>query len=151
MRVALSRAPHARDLPLPSYATEGASGADLYAAVAADVILRPGERASVPTGIHLAIPAGYEGQVRPRSGLAARLGLGMVNAPGTIDSDYTRRDRRDSHQLGRPAHHPPARGPGRAACHRPRRPRRMGRTWATALCRRRRAARAASDTRACAR
>ena len=89
MRVVISREAHARDLPLPSYATAGASGADLSAAIPADLTLRPGERASVPTGIRLAIPVGYEGQVRPRSGLAARLGLGMVNAPGTIDSDYT--------------------------------------------------------------
>jgi dUTP pyrophosphatase len=88
MRVPISLAPHARDLPLPSYATEGASGADLYAAVPTEVTLRPGERVRVPTGVHLALPEGYEGQVRPRSGLAARYGLSMVNAPGTIDCDY---------------------------------------------------------------
>jgi len=73
-------------LPLPTYATEGSAGLDLRADV--DVRLEPGQRALVPTGIALEIPPGYEGQVRPRSGLALRHGLGMVNAPGTIDSDY---------------------------------------------------------------
>ena len=73
-------------LPLPSYATEGSAGLDLRADV--DVRLEPGQRALVPTGIALEIPPGYEGQVRPRSGLALRHGIGMVNAPGTIDSDY---------------------------------------------------------------
>ncbi len=89
MRVAIFREAHARDLPLPDYATVGASGMDLHAAVSSDLILRPGERARVPTGICVAIPDGFEAQIRPRSGLAAGLGLGMVNAPGTIDSDYT--------------------------------------------------------------
>ncbi len=76
------------DLPLPSYATSGAAGADLRAAVDEPVTLAPGERASVPTGIAMAIPEGFECQVRPRSGLAARHGIGMVNAPGTVDCDY---------------------------------------------------------------
>ncbi|MBV9848509.1 MAG: dUTP diphosphatase [Armatimonadetes bacterium] len=89
MRVAVSREPHARDLPLPSYATPGASGMDLYAAVPVSLTLDPGRRALIPTGIRIAVPDGCEAQVRPRSGLAARLGLGLVNAPGTIDSDYT--------------------------------------------------------------
>ena len=71
---------------LPSYATEGAAGMDLRSAVAVE--LAPMERKLVPTGLRLAIPHGYEGQVRPRSGLALRLGLSMVNTPGTIDSDY---------------------------------------------------------------
>ena len=71
---------------LPSYATDGAAGMDLRSAV--DVELAPLERKLVPTGLKMAIPAGYEGQVRPRSGLALRLGLSMVNTPGTIDSDY---------------------------------------------------------------
>jgi dUTP pyrophosphatase len=73
-------------LELPRYETDGASGLDLRADE--DVTLAPGERRAVPTGLALEIPAGYEGQVRPRSGLAARHGLGMVNAPGTIDADY---------------------------------------------------------------
>lgn len=73
---------------MPAYATEGAAGMDLVAAVSEPLTLMPGERALVPTGIQVAIPEGYEGQVRPRSGLALRRGLGMVNSPGTIDSDY---------------------------------------------------------------
>lgn len=88
MRVAIFREEYARDLPLPDYATAGAAGVDLHAAIAEDVVLRPGGRALVPTGIRIALPTDYEAQVRPRSGLAARYGLGMVNAPGTIDSDY---------------------------------------------------------------
>lgn len=89
--VALLREPEAIDLPLPSYATAGSAGMDLCAAIAADqpVILPPGGRAVVTTGIRIGLPVGYEGQVRPRSGLAARHGIGLVNAPGTIDSDYT--------------------------------------------------------------
>jgi dUTP pyrophosphatase len=74
-------------LPLPSYATAGSAGLDLRADVA--VTLRPGERALVPTGLALAVPPGYEGQVRPRSGLALRDGVTCLNSPGTIDSDYT--------------------------------------------------------------
>lgn len=74
-------------LPLPTYATEGSAGLDLRADEA--VTLAPGERRLVPTGIAIQLPAGFEGQVRPRSGLALRHGVGMVNAPGTIDSDYT--------------------------------------------------------------
>ncbi|MCX7800621.1 MAG: dUTP diphosphatase [Fimbriimonadales bacterium] len=73
-------------VPLPDYATEGSAGVDLRAAE--DVVLRPMERRLVRTGLRMEIPPGYEGQIRPRSGLALRLGLGMVNAPGTIDSDY---------------------------------------------------------------
>jgi dUTP pyrophosphatase len=86
--VAVERLDHARDLPLPSYATEGAAGMDLRAAVEEPVTLAPGERRLIPTGVRMAIPAGFEGQVRARSGLALRSGLGMANAPGTIDSDY---------------------------------------------------------------
>jgi len=84
------RLPHAADLPLPSYQSEGAAGLDLLAAVAADrpLTLKPGERALVPTGIALALPPGTEGQVRPRSGLAVRHGVTVLNAPGTIDADY---------------------------------------------------------------
>lgn len=73
-------------LPLPTYATEGSAGLDLRADV--EVRLEPGQRALVPTGLALELPEGYEAQVRPRSGLALRHGIGMVNAPGTIDSDY---------------------------------------------------------------
>jgi len=75
-------------IPLPAYMSPGAAGLDLAADVADDVVLRPGQRALVPTGIALALPAGYEGQVRPRSGLAHRAGVTVLNAPGTIDSDY---------------------------------------------------------------
>lgn len=76
------------DLPVPARATSGAAGFDLRAAVDSPVRLDTGERALVPTGISIAIPAGFEGQVRPRSGLAIRHGLGLLNSPGTIDSDY---------------------------------------------------------------
>ncbi len=80
--------PHAQGLPLPAYATPGASGMDLLAAVAETVVLAPGARALVPTGLRIAVPDGFEAQVRPRSGLALRQGLTVPNAPGTIDSDY---------------------------------------------------------------
>jgi dUTP pyrophosphatase len=76
------------DLPLPSFATPGSAGLDLRAAIPAELVIGPGERALVPTGFALAIPAGYEGQVRPRSGLALHAGVTVANAPGTIDSDY---------------------------------------------------------------
>ncbi len=88
MKLAVQRLSHARDLPLPAYATSGSAGLDLLAAVAATTTLAPGERALVPTGIAIALPVGYEAQVRPRSGLAARHGVTIVNSPGTIDSDY---------------------------------------------------------------
>lgn len=90
MRIRIQRLPAARDLPLPSPASPGSAGLDLRAAVAAEggLSLQPGERALVPTGLVLAIPPGWEGQVRPRSGLALRHGIGVLNAPGTIDSDY---------------------------------------------------------------
>ncbi len=86
--VRVMRLAHAADLPLPSYATPGAAGADVCAAVTAPLLIAPGERAAVPTGLVIELPAGFEAQVRPRSGLALRLGLTVVNAPGTIDSDY---------------------------------------------------------------
>lgn len=86
--IPIQRVPGAEDLPLPSYATAGAAGVDLQAAVDSDVVLQPGERTLISTGIRLAIPEGYEGQVRPRSGLAQRSGISIVNSPGTIDSDY---------------------------------------------------------------
>ena len=87
-RVDVEVLPHGEDLDLPSYATPGSAGLDLRAAVSEPLTLRPGERVAVPTGLKLAIPAGWEGQVRARSGLAARHGIGLPNAPGTIDSDY---------------------------------------------------------------
>ena len=80
--------PEARDLPPPKYMTEQAAGMDLRAAVPEPVLLSPGEFALIPTGICIALPPGYEGQVRPRSGLAAKHGIGLVNSPGTIDADY---------------------------------------------------------------
>ena len=75
-------------MPMPSYATPDSVGVDLCADVDGEIVLRPGERRRVPTGVRVAIPRGYEGQVRGRSGLADRHGIGLVNAPGTIDSDY---------------------------------------------------------------
>lgn len=80
--------PHAADIELPAYATEHSAGMDLRAAVAEAITLKPGERRLIPTGISIALPAGFEAQVRPRSGLALKFGIGMVNAPGTIDADY---------------------------------------------------------------
>ena len=86
--IAVRRLPHASDLPLPEYATPGAAGMDLLAAVTADLVLAPLARAIVPTGLTIALPPGFEAQVRPRSGLAAKHGVTLVNAPGTIDADY---------------------------------------------------------------
>ena len=88
MKVQLQRLPHALDLALPTYATVGSAGLDLLAATNADIELQPGQRTAVPCGIALALPQGYEGQVRPRSGLALTHGVTVLNAPGTIDSDY---------------------------------------------------------------
>ena len=88
LAVTVERLPHGRDVPLPAKATALAAGFDLCAALATPVTLAPLERTAVPTGLKLAIPPGYEGQVRPRSGLALRVGLTVVNAPGTIDADY---------------------------------------------------------------
>jgi dUTP pyrophosphatase len=86
--VPVRRLASAGDLPLPSYATPHAAGLDLFAAVDSALALAPMERAVVPTGLALELPEGYEGQVRPRSGLAARHGVTVLNAPGTIDADY---------------------------------------------------------------
>ncbi len=86
--VLLQRLSHGADLPLPVYETEGAAGLDLRAAIATPVTLAPGARALVPTGLAMQLPAGFEGQVRPRSGLALRHGITVLNAPGTVDSDY---------------------------------------------------------------
>ena len=86
----LMQLPHGQDLPLPSYETSEAAGMDLRAAVPEDapLTLKPGARELVPTGFAMAIPPGFEAQIRPRSGLALKHGLSLVNAPGTIDSDY---------------------------------------------------------------
>ncbi|MFC7332394.1 dUTP diphosphatase [Rhodocista pekingensis] len=88
LRIAVTRLPHGADLPLPAYATEHAAGMDLLAAVAAPVTLQPGERRLIPTGLAIALPDGYEAQVRPRSGLALKHGITLLNSPGTIDADY---------------------------------------------------------------
>ena len=88
VRVLVRVDPEGRGLDLPSYQSEHASGMDLLAAIEQDLRLAPGERALVSTGVALAIPAGYEGQVRPRSGLAVRAGITLLNSPGTIDADY---------------------------------------------------------------
>jgi dUTP pyrophosphatase len=88
VKIDIQRLAHAHDLPLPSYATEGSAGLDLLAAIDAEMELKPGARAAVPTGIALALPHEYEAQVRPRSGLALNHGITCLNAPGTIDSDY---------------------------------------------------------------
>ena len=86
--VPLCRLPHGRDLPLPRYASEDAAGLDLLAAIDEPVELAPGMRKLIPTGISIALPRGYEAQVRPRSGLALKHGIGLLNSPGTIDADY---------------------------------------------------------------
>jgi dUTP pyrophosphatase len=88
VKLSVQRLAHARDLPLPSYASSGAAGLDLLAAVRDDVVLAPGERRTIETGLVVAVPPGFEGQVRARSGRARREGLALVNAPGTIDDDY---------------------------------------------------------------
>ncbi|MFI5314420.1 MAG: dUTP diphosphatase [Myxococcota bacterium] len=88
LRVFRVRGQRDADIPLPAFATAGSAGLDLRAAIEADLVLGPGERALVPTGFALAIPPGFEGQVRPRSGLALHAGVTLANAPGTVDSDY---------------------------------------------------------------
>jgi dUTP pyrophosphatase len=88
IRVSVKRLPHNEDLPLPSYESASAAGMDLPAAVTADVILDPGERDLIATGLAIALPDGYEAQIRPRSGLAARNGVTVLNTPGTVDADY---------------------------------------------------------------
>ena len=86
--VAVKRLPHAAGLPLPTSATKLAAGVDLLAALNEDLTLNPGDRQIIPTGIAIALPSGFEAQVRPRSGLAAKHGITLVNSPGTIDADY---------------------------------------------------------------
>lgn len=88
LAVPVRRLPHGADLPLPAYATASSAGIDLLAAVEATVVLEPAARAMIPTGIAIALPEGHEAQVRPRSGLAARHGVTVLNSPGTIDADY---------------------------------------------------------------
>ena len=88
LAVPVRRLPHGADLPLPAYATAASAGIDLLAAVEAVVVLEPAARAMIPTGIAIALPEGHEAQVRPRSGLAARHGVTVLNSPGTIDADY---------------------------------------------------------------
>jgi dUTP pyrophosphatase len=88
MKVMIKKLSHACDVPLPHYATSGSAGLDLLAAVEAEIELAPGARAAVPCGIAIELPAGFEAQVRPRSGLALNHGITCLNAPGTIDSDY---------------------------------------------------------------
>src|SRR5258708_8351906 len=88
LQVPITRLPHGAGLALPAYATAAAAGLDLLAAIAGDSVISPGERALIPTGIAIALPEGYEAQVRPRSGLALKHGVTVLNSPGTIDADY---------------------------------------------------------------
>ncbi len=88
LKVAIRRLPHGADLPLPQYATAGSAGLDLLAAVGETKMLDPGARMLVPTGLAIALPSGFEAQVRPRSGLALKNGIAVLNSPGTVDSDY---------------------------------------------------------------
>ena len=87
-QIAITKLPHAADLALPAYATEQSAGMDLLAAIDAPMVIEPGKRALVATGIAIALPAGFEAQIRPRSGLAAKNGITVLNTPGTIDADY---------------------------------------------------------------
>lgn len=86
--VSVCRLPHGADLPLPEYATAGSAGIDLLAAIGNDQTIAPGARALIPTGLAIALPDGYEAQVRPRSGLALKNGITVLNSPGTVDADY---------------------------------------------------------------
>lgn len=88
IKIPVIKLPHAVNLPLPKYMTAGAAGMDLLAAVEREVVIRSGDFHSIPTGLQIALPEGYEAQVRPRSGIAARFGVTVLNAPGTVDSDY---------------------------------------------------------------
>lgn len=86
--ISVSALPHFSDLPLPACESPGAAGMDIAAAIEADIVIAPGARCAVPSGLAMAVPVGYEVQIRPRSGLALRHGVTVANAPGTIDSDY---------------------------------------------------------------
>jgi len=88
VKVKIYKLPGTDDIPLPEYQTDGSAGMDLHAVIDDEIILMPGERKLIPTGIKIALPRGYEAQIRPRSGLAMKYGIGMPNSPGTIDSDY---------------------------------------------------------------
>jgi len=88
MKIHIKRLKKDHPISLPQYMTEGSSGMDLFASLEKEVTLEPGERKLIPTGISVAIPEGFEGQIRPRSGLAVQKGIGIVNGPGTIDADY---------------------------------------------------------------
>jgi dUTP pyrophosphatase len=88
MKIHIKRLKKDHPISLPQYMTEGSSGMDLFASLEKEVTLEPGERKLIPTGISVAIPEGFEGQIRPRSGLAVQKGVGIVNGPGTIDADY---------------------------------------------------------------
>lgn len=87
-KISITKLNHLQELPLPKHATIHSAGADLIAAVDQDILLKPKDRTLIPTGIAIAIPEGFEGQIRPRSGLAVKHGITVINAPGTIDSDY---------------------------------------------------------------
>lgn len=87
-KVLFQKLPHAAGLPLPSYETTQAAGMDIRAALEDPVVLKPGERKLIPTGLQMALPTGFEAQIRPRSGLAIKHGITMLNSPGTIDADY---------------------------------------------------------------
>ncbi len=88
LKVKVKQLPHGKDIPLPKYMTEHSAGMDLYAAVEKELIIPPGEWKLVPTGLTIALPDGYEAQVRPRSGLALKQGVSILNTPGTVDADY---------------------------------------------------------------
>lgn len=89
LKIRINRiSPETNDVPLPSYATEGSAGMDIYAAVKGEMTVKAGETTLVPTGFSMEIPVGYEAQIRPRSGLALKSSIGLMNSPGTIDSDY---------------------------------------------------------------
>jgi dUTP pyrophosphatase len=103
IEVSITRLPSADDLPLPTYMTAGAAGMDLHAAVVGDVAIEPGAIVLVPTGFAIAVPDGYEAQVRPRSGLAVKHGISLPNTPATIDSDYRGEIRVPLINLGREA------------------------------------------------
>jgi dUTP pyrophosphatase len=103
MTLQLRRLPHSDGLPLPAYQTAGAAGMDLHAAVSDDVVIDPGAIVLVPTGLEIAIPSGFEAQVRPRSGLAVKHGISLPNTPATIDSDYRGEIRVPLINLGREA------------------------------------------------
>jgi len=88
LKAQIKRLPHGKDMSLPKYMTEHSAGMDLYAAVTPEMVIAPGEWKLVPTGISIALPDGYEAQVRPRSGLALKQGISILNTPGTVDADY---------------------------------------------------------------